>query len=821
MKDQKKTKSQLIEELERLRRSGSASQGDAAAGEWAERILRIQRDLAIRLSGTSELRETLQTVLDGILQTTGLDSGGIYLFDNQTGDLDIAYHRGLSGAFVEEIAHYGAGSQNVNLVNAGEPVYIEYEKLDVPKTEAEREEGLKVIAVVPLKAEGEVIGCVNAASHQLDEIPERSREAIEILAGVAGQAVSRSRLATEVRDSEERYRVLHDYAGYAVYTFDRDFVLTDINKRACEMLGYEKDELLGKIVMELGVVHPDDLEKAASNMERLFDKKEAVRDEIRFIHKGGETVIADSIGVPLLDEKGEVAAVVNISQDVTERRRTEEALYLEREQLLSIFDGINEAIYVADPETYEVLFANRHLKDAFGKELVGGICYREFQGFDEPCDFCTNDIILNNKDEPYRWEYHNPVLDRYYAITDRKIKWPDGRDVRFELAVDITEQKKAEEEIRKSEEKYRTLYSSMKEGLCLHDIIYNEAGKAVDYVITDVNLAYESILGIKRQDAIGTRASELYSSDKPPYVDIYAEVAATGQPTYFETYFPPMDKHFSISVFSPTKGKFATVFSDITERKLVDEELKEYREHLEELVEERTSRLEEKNAELEAFAYSISHDLRAPLRAMQGFSRALQEDYAEQLDEKGRDYAERVVSAAERMDSLIGDLLEYSRITRSELRLGTVDLDEVIEDTLQQLEAGIRDKGALVTVEGPLQQVKAHYATILQVVANLVSNAVMFVAPGVKPEVRIGGEERNGWVRLWVADNGIGIAPEYRERIFRIFERLHGMETYPGTGIGLAVVSKGMERMGGRVGMESEEGKGSEFWIELPKGEES
>jgi len=145
-------------------------------------------------------------------------------------------------------------------------------------------------------------------------------------------------------------------------------------------------------------------------------------------------------------------------------------------------------------------------------------------------------------------------------------------------------------------------------------------------------------------------------------------------------------------------------------------------------------------------------------------------------------------------------------------------LTTVASDVTHQLESDLREKKAELTVQGALPAVLGHRATLGQVVGNLLSNAIKFVAPGVTPEVRIRAEERGEFIRLWVEDNGIGIAPEYRDRIFRIFERLHGVETYPGTGLGLAIVLKGVERLGGRAGVESEEGVGSKFWIELKKG---
>jgi len=251
--------------------------------------------------------------------------------------------------------------------------------------------------------------------------------------------------------------------------------------------------------------------------------------------------------------------------------------------------------------------------------------------------------------------------------------------------------------------------------------------------------------------------------------------------------------------------------------------------------EETARQLAATNAELESFAYSVSHDLRAPLRAMQGFSEALLEDYGTRLDDTGRDYAGRIVNAAQRMDTLIEDLLDYSRLSRADVRLRPVSLDGALAEVLATLQAEIAKCGADVIVEAPLPGVLAHHSTLVQVLTNLLTNAIKFVEPGVQPHVRIWAEglgsrgagerfkiqnrqskiQNRKAVRLWVEDNGIGIAPEHCERIFHVFERLHGIETYPGTGIGLAIVRKGVERMGGRTGVESEIGQGSRFWVEL------
>ena len=255
---------------------------------------------------------------------------------------------------------------------------------------------------------------------------------------------------------------------------------------------------------------------------------------------------------------------------------------------------------------------------------------------------------------------------------------------------------------------------------------------------------------------------------------------------------------------------------NMIEVRLLHLETKKHNEQLESRVSERTEELTATNQQLEAFVYSIAHDLRAPLRAMQGFSRILVEEAGAALNETGKDCADRINKSAQFMDAMLLDLLAFSRISRQRVELTSLNLETVVESVLSRLQKVIEERNARVESSGPWPVVLAHQPTLAQVLFNLTSNALKFVATDLPPIVRLRAEEQAGFIRVWVEDNGPGIAPDHQGQIFRLFTRLDG-EKYAGTGIGLAIVQKGVERMGGRVGVDSTPGQGAGFWFELRK----
>jgi two-component system CheB/CheR fusion protein len=386
----------------------------------------------------------------------------------------------------------------------------------------------------------------------------------------------------------------------------------------------------------------------------------------------------------------------------------------------------------------------------------------------------------------------------------------------FAAARDITERLRAEEALRESELRYRSLFEKMDEGFCVVEMIYDAAGKPVDYRFVEANPAFEKHTGF--HDGLGKTIRELVPNHDEHWFEIYGRVARTGEPTRFENPAVAMGREYDVFAFpvgEEANRRVGILFKDITNQKRAEEALREAYETLEQRVAERTAELARSNEELAQFAHVASHDLQEPLRMVSGFLKLLDERYKPQLDDKAREYINYSVEGAVRMSQLITDLLAYSRVGRAAEPFHVADSGAALETALANLGASIRESGATVT-HGDLPTVQADETQLMQLLQNLVGNAVKFRSPDRPCQVHVAAEKKpDHWV-FSVRDNGIGIDPKQHERVFVIFQRLHTRERYPGTGIGLAICKKIVERHGGRIWVESKIGEGSTFYFSLP-----
>lgn len=339
-----------------------------------------------------------------------------------------------------------------------------------------------------------------------------------------------------------------------------------------------------------------------------------------------------------------------------------------------------------------------------------------------------------------------------------------------------------------------------------------------DGYFLQLNPAWEQTLGFSAEELKRKAGPEFaHPDDRAAMLRELIQLQKGAHTTYFEGRYQHKDgscRWLGWTAASFVSERLIYIFArDITQRKQAEEKIRSLNEELQGRVEDLT----DINMELEAFNYSISHDLRAPLRSMQGFARALMEDEDSKLSASGKEFAQRIIKSGGYMDTLLQDLLDYSRLSRAELNLDPVNIGTLLNEVLTHSEKEIKDRNALVEIQPALGFVLAHRATLSQILTNLISNAIKFVEPSRQPVVRIWVKEQTDSVRLFVEDNGIGIDPAHHKKVFGLFERLHNASNYPGTGVGLAIVRKGIARMGGGVGVESLPDSGSRFWIELPK----
>ena len=532
----------------------------------------------------------------------------------------------------------------------------------------------------------------------------------------------------------------------------------------------------------------------------------------------------DAAAADLLAQLGaDVAFGIESLRARAERQKAEDALKAERQRFFAVLETLPPMICLLTPD-YHVAFANRSFRERFG-ESQGRCCYDYCFGRSSPCDFCETYSVLKTG-QPHRWEVNGPggsVIEAYdFPFTD-----VDGTPMILEMDLDITAAKRAKEALEKANAYNRSLLEASLDPL----VTISPHGK-----ITDVNTATEKVTGRAREELIGNDFSDYFTDSEKARLG-YQQVFKEGLVQDYElevshqngTTTPVL---YNASVYRDQDGEVVGVFAaarDITTRKRAEEEVRRLNEELEQRVRLRTAQLEASNKELESFSYSVSHDLRAPLRALDGFSRILLEEYRPQLPEKAQQYLGFVRDGASHMGNLIDGLLTLSRLGRQELKRRPVEVSDIVRQSMDDLRAEL-EGNAVEFVVGRLPSCDVDPLLLRQVFVNLLSNALKFSPKQDKVRIEIGARracelaqagvtlpqllDLDSWV-YYVRDHGVGFDMRYADKLFGVFQRLHRQEEFKGTGIGLATVQQIIHRHGGQVWAEAEVGKGATFYFTI------
>ena len=395
-------------------------------------------------------------------------------------------------------------------------------------------------------------------------------------------------------------------------------------------------------------------------------------------------------------------------------------------------------------------------------------------------------------------------------------------DSRKALLSVIEDQKDIEEALRKSEKSYRNLFENITQGFALHKIILNENGIPIDYQFLAANPAFERLTGLQASNILGRYVKEIIPDVEQSWIDTYGKVALTGQPTQFEDYSASIGKYYDVAAFSPEHGYFAVVISDISERKKYELEIQNFNAELENRVKQRTIELELANKELESFSYSISHDLRAPLRSINGFSQIIMDEYAQKFEPDLLHYFDLIRKNATMMGSLVDDLLNFSRLGRQSIKKVKVNPNRIIEEIIDSVQVELHDRKIDFIVQ-KLPECKADPSLLRQVFFNLIANSIKFTLKKKNAKIEIGYldvyENRSnlpfpsGIACYFIKDNGVGFDMQFYDKLFGVFQRLHRAEDYEGTGVGLAIVDRIIKKHGGTIWAESVLEQGTTFYF--------
>jgi PAS domain S-box-containing protein len=649
----------------------------------------------------------------------------------------------------------------------------------------------------------------------------------------------------ELADKETRYRQLADRftamvaaSNTGAWEFNEETGFLWCSNEYFTMLGYDPRafDLSGAPNMKqvwTDLLHPEDRLKPDPHFSESL-RKEGIMYEnsFRMRHADGHYLWILSRGRTLTDENGNPTPItVGTHIDITARKQAEELLAMSEERYRTLAQRFGTLIAASKTGAWE--YNTTTAEGWFSREYYSMLGYKdehdpELQADDarkmwiglihpddrdvarekfraylrEPVGMYENIFRMRHKSGDWIW-----VWSRGRTLTDQNGKYGT---LTVGTHIDITERKEAEERLAKSEERFRHALDNMMEGIQIID-------RDCRYVY--VNDAVTAHARLSADQLLGRTMMECYPGFEDTKVyGLIRKCIEQGESFHFDNEFTFASgevAYFDMSIQPVPQGVFILSI-ETTERKKAELKVRQFNEELERTIEERTSQLKSVNKELEAFSYSVSHDLRAPLRAVNGFSEMVQQQYGDKLDDNGRRLLGIIRDNATTMGQLIDDLLEFSRTGRKELSFMKVDMNQLANEALTELQQQQSVNASQVVIE-PLPVVMADRQLMKQVMVNLLSNALKYSSKKEAPLIRVWSEQAEEGITFHVSDNGVGFDMAYVDKLFGVFQRLHSKREFEGTGVGLALVQRIIARHGGRVWAEGIVGEGATFHFTVPE----
>ncbi len=732
---------------------------DVTERKQAEDQVLAQRDLVLRLSGATSLDEALELCVETALNISGMDSGGVYLFDKDSGDLVLAYATGVSRVFLDMVSPWTTDPEAMRSVMAGKSLYFRHQDAKLPcLRDAGVLEELRAHGLIPMLYQDQVVGSFHVASHTIDEVPSSRRNALEAIVGMMGSAVLRLQAKRELRNAHKQLLDIVEFLPDATFVIDRDKKVIAWNRAIEVMTGIHKEDILGK--GDYAYATPIYGMEKPILVDLIFLNDEEIESQYDYIKRAGDTIFGEVFvpsvygetgaylwitASPLYDSEGNIAGAIESIRDITERKRVEEELH-KRDHLL-------EGAAMTSHELLSLVDFNSAIDQAL--ETLG-------HSMDVDRIF-----IFENIDDPKTGEH----------MTSQRFTW--SRETHS-----VVRDKPAFQNMF-----YNSMYPHAYETL--------SSGTPIEGAVWDFPVTVRKIF-----DPLNIISILL--------VPIIIKGRLWGHIGFGDCR--------SVRTWSDSEVSILFVAAESVGgaiiRNINDEELQKHRNELEERVKERTFELETKNAEMERFVYTVSHDLRSPLFTIQGFVGFLRKDIEQDDVETIKTDIKMIEDGITRMDRLLADTLELSRVGRVVNPPEDVAFGDIVRDALDRISEKLRLSGAEISLAEEWPIVHVDRLRIEEVLVNLIENSIKYMGGQEHPRIDLGYRSDGDEPAFFVRDNGMGIDPGQHEKVFELFYKIDGGSG--GTGVGLTIVNRIIEVHGGRMWIESEEGQGCTIYLTLP-----